>query len=273
MVQLEVGDLVDVGVDWITTTTTELEATKSLVQLGHFFMSQEVSMGMVERPWTFRDYKGWRAGHVEFGTRNDEGILRLGGIAAAMYWQEAYALQERCSRIDLQATYRPPQGDVPFLVELHAMARKHTKQWTKPPVITLITNNQGGATVYMGQRKSDLYFRAYAKFAESQDEAMRGCVRLEIEVKNRITHRVINWMKDGGNERGEILSTLGDYLSRRGISSKIATDNPRSLYERLPASSDLVKKLNWLNAAVEPTVRILLERGLRDAVFDALGLE
>lgn len=264
--------LIDCGVDWFTTTATTRNDSTLLLLKAEVISAEESREGFDLKPWRMAGYAGWRCGRVEYGWRDDGAIVRLSSGLAATYWWDVYEITGRCSRVDLQATIRLDGPVPPTIKKMHGKVKRFYKERKDGPRITLWSNNEGGCTLYLGSRQSDLYFRGYNKEAQSGDEFYRSCLRLELEVKHELCQSVLAHLLSCGNVQSGLLGVLSDYLTERGIPTFLSPDLPRSLNERLPLRTDDLTALRWLRSAVRPTVQRLLEKGLEVEVHDVLGL-
>jgi hypothetical protein len=87
------------------------------------------------------------------------------------------------SRFDLQVTI--PIENAPHPRDIYSVLSKPEEypwqQPGRPPRVTLLTNSEGGETIYIGSRTSDIMQRIYIKHMEG-----RHYVRYEIECKGRL---------------------------------------------------------------------------------------
>jgi len=266
------SQLIDCGIDWFTTTAVDSPTTTLLMLAAEQIASRESRKGNFMKGWKLAGYSGWRVGRLEYGWREDGGIVRLKSDLAASEWWTLFQITGRCSRIDLQATFRCRGFPVLAIMEMGASAAKFWKNREDGPKRTMWRDNEGGATLYLGSRQSELFFRAYNKEAQSGLEHFKGCVRLELEVKGRITVSVINRLLHHDTVQLGVLRCLGRFAAERGITTNLSTEFPGSFYEPSTQEADAVKSLMWLAAQVKPTVCALIELGLESEVKNALGL-
>jgi len=233
---------------------------------------REERNGFYVKPWRMAGYSGWRCGRVEYGMRQDGGCVRLSSGLAASYWWDLWQVTHRCSRIDLQATLRcdgPVNDELLFMkqaVETCFMNKENG------PRITWWSSSDGGATLYLGARQSSFYFRAYNKAVQSGLDEWSNCLRVELEVKNKLCESAIAYMLIQETVQAGVLYLLQQYMSNRGILTNFVDANPRSLYERPTIVTDRLNSLEWLRSAVKPTVQRLLDAGLVQEVLDSLGV-
>lgn len=264
--------LIDCGVDWFTTTATDHDTSTLLLLKADNIRFQEEHLGFYTKPWSMCGYSGWRCGRLEFGVRADGAIVRLSSALAALEWWNLYQITWRCSRIDLQATLRCENAPEAEILVGWSRATGFYEGRNDGPKITMWSDNDGGATLYLGKRTSGLYFRAYNKHAQSGDDFFQNCVRVELEIKGDLTQSAIDNLLADSTVQAQLLGQLGNYMENHGLWTKSLLANPRSYYERRIPAKDSTQSLEWLARQVKPTVAKLLELGLLNEVLDSLGL-
>lgn len=271
-VLLSAASLIDVGVDWFTSTAVDGPTARLMLLSADRILSQEQRRGFYVKPWTMSGYSGWKCGRLQFGERPDGAIVRLTSDLAASEWWTIYQITGRCTRIDLQATLLLGSEVNDAIEAMVKSVLRFYQGRSDGPKVTKWSDNQGGATVYLGSRQSLLFFRGYNKGAQSGLDEFEGALRLELEVKSDAATLVIGRMLSSETVHSGILSELASYLHDRGISTNLAFASPRSYHERHLMVNDEVTSLNWLRRQIRPSVQRLIERGLVDEVLDALGL-
>lgn len=263
---------VDCGVDYYTATATDHPTSKLLLLKAEGLIFKEEQKGYFTHAWRMKGYSGWQVGRLQYGWREDGAIVRLSGSLAADEWWTLYQVTPRCSRIDLQVTLKLPISPSVAIFEMRSEALRFFEGSNAGPKITIWSDNRDGASLYLGCRQSDLYFRAYNKAAETKDDAFAGCVRLELEVKGGLCKSVIAGLLSSDTIQAGILGYICQYCENRGISTNLTAGVRRSFYERPAIATDELKSLAWFRQAVSPTVALLVERGRLIEVLDALGL-
>ena len=268
----ESAKIVDAGIDYFTTTATVPSEARLMMVQADTLLSRERRLGFDVKPWTMSGYHGWLCGRLQFGERSDGCIVRLSSGLAAQDWFTFYQTSGRCSRVDFQVTLYC-DGPVPAEVfAIAAMAKTFYGERKDGPRITLWSDNEGGATCYLGKRKSSLFFRGYNKEAQSNLPEWSKCLRLELEVKGRLTSwHLAKAMAAESVKLGCIL-IISDYLRDRGIAPNLFQEYPRSFYERWMPATDRLNSLEWLARQVAPVVHRLIDDGLGDAALEILGL-
>jgi len=264
--------LIDCGVDWFTTSSLDDPTSTLLCLKADSLLRQEERKGFYVKPWRMAGYHGYRCGRVEMGMRSDGACVRLSSDLAASYWWDLYQITGRCSRIDVQATLRCEGAVNDEISAMNDMAHSFFAERQGGPKITWWGNSEGGSTLYLGARQSSWYFRAYNKEAESGEDVWARCVRVELEIKNRMCESAIAYMLSQDTVQVGLLSLLQDHMTNRGIVTKLTPAVPHSFYECPRIVTDERQSLSWLRSAVRPTVQRLLDRGLVHEVMDGLGL-
>lgn len=264
--------IVSCGVDYLTTTTTVPETARLLLVQADSLLSQERRRGFFVKGWSMSGYSGFACGRVQFGERPDGAIVRLSSDMADSHWWQLFQTTQRASRIDIQITCQMSDGPTANILRLSEDVHRYYCGRRDGPKLTLWTDNNDGATLYVGTRSSDWFFRAYNKESESALVEYERCVRLELEVKHRASVPLINWLISGDCVQERIKGRIVDYLSLHGILSSFADCPSRFVNESQPSATDCSKSLSWLRSQVRPTVQKLIDLNMEKAVRDALGL-
>lgn len=261
----------DVGIDYFTgTALAGKEAVEYLIK-ADTVLSQERRRGFFLEPWRMSGYEGWKCGRLQMGQRPDGAIVRLSSSLAEGHWWDFWQVSGRCSRIDLQITVDAGPKVTQTILNLRKRVSRHYSKRHDGPTVTVWSNSEGGCTVYLGKRASALYFRCYDKGAESGLKELAGHMRLELEVKNRLTQPTIAQLLRAETVHSGIAGIIGGYLRSRGVSTNLPYMDCR-WYKRPPLTTDCLKSLLWLETSVRPTVQRLISFGLIAEVRESLNL-
>lgn len=262
---------VDGGVDYLTCSYTP---KAKLTRLRHYIaraQSQEEQAGNMIRQWGMSGYLGYHVGGLEYGWRGDSVLVRLSGQTAQTWWRRFGRIASNCSRIDLQETCIWEE-------EIKTTLSRHWHQMKKwaagrgnAPALKLISGENGPETLYSGKRASDVYLRAYNRFAKTKDNRFAGHLRYEVEFKNWKAKQVLDVMLRSKNHHVECASRcLGMFRDRgAGIAMKLASPTILHCPQR---SSDAYKRLRWLENQVQGAVLELIAMGYYEETIEALGL-
>jgi len=174
---------VDRGVDYLTCT---YGPKAKLTRLRHYIArceALETAHGNIARNWGMSGYLGYHCGGLEYGWRGDGVIVRLSGPTAQEWWRRFGKLASNCSRIDVQETVIWDETIALTLARHWKEMRAWSKLRKKAPALKLISGELGPETIYSGKRSSDVYLRAYNRFAKTMDHRFRGHLRYEVEFK------------------------------------------------------------------------------------------
>lgn len=175
--------LVHCGIDWITVTALGRKKSQNLFSDGAMLARQAIAKGNTIKKWTMSGFIGHKAGQVQYGTRGDECIVRLSGDTAHDHWKEVYDDSDHCTRLDLQATYKLDCEVAPVISRHFAQAKRLSKNRRRAPTVSLLSTNNGPATLYLNKRVSEAFARIYDKGAESGLDDLQRCIRYEVELK------------------------------------------------------------------------------------------
>lgn len=187
--------LVHVGIDWITVTNTGDKRAQNLFESGNLLMRMAVCEGNRKKPWSMSGFIGYCSGHVQFGTRGDEVMVRLSGDYAHDYWREVYDESTNCTRLDVQATYRLDCDVGPVISRHFSQAKRFREERKRTPTVSLLSTNNGPSTLYLNKRVSETFARVYDKGAESGMKEFERCIRYELELKGSEAARVSSYLR------------------------------------------------------------------------------
>lgn len=272
------------GVDWITLSGMGGSTTEELAWRSDRLLQEEFRQGNTKRPWGMAGFNGWKCGHVQYGFRGDEVIVRLGGEVAAEHWRQLHGVSDNCSRIDLQVTVNTGEDPSMVIRRAYQRARLWARGQPKAGGVSILETTNGPSTIYFNRRVSDRFGRIYDKGAQSKIEAFRGAVRWEVEFKNRAA-RFISTTLSGVSEDGPLcVDQVDGFMSKRRASwTNGVRRQPQYLDVPTLQSADTIgscfgsvsdssRQLAWLRSNVSRTVQQLLDRGLGEEALTALGL-
>jgi hypothetical protein len=231
-----------------------------------------------ESPHTVRMYKGFRPCEGLFwgaDAAQGELLMASGPLAGALVVEDVRP--GNVSRLDVQVTLWGRWGATDFVKSVAVAASTALEGWvgTKPAVsLTTKLNGSGGATCYIGSRKSDTFIRVYDKFAESGDQAYRGAVRFEVELKNERALQAYKQVEGRGTALLESWHIVSMWFERVGIvlpaHAPLAVPYTPNLSRPAPTDESTV---NWLSRAVSPSLeRLRLSGHTEEALEQMLGL-
>lgn len=132
---------------------------------------------------------GIMAGPAPRSKKETKWCIQVPGLSAetAAYHVQEWNSSVHCSRFDLQVTI--PVEDAPEIGSLYrVLSQPDIYPWNqrgKTPVVTHLKNTQGGETLYIGKRQSDMMQRLYLKELDGFP-----FLRWEMEVKGRLARNL-----------------------------------------------------------------------------------
>lgn len=261
---------VSIGIDWLTVCALDQVSAGRLTVLAERFIRAEHQRGNLQRPWGMAGFSGWVCGEVQAGIRDQEAIVRLSGGLAHESWARVIDVAPNVTRIDLEVTFRCKDGPRKFIRNAHRSAQRYSKRLKRGPTVTLITDNRGGDTLYLGARTSHCYGRLYNKGVESGLPEYKDCARAECEYKGAAAIACAKALFRSTKTAARISGSLSGFFASRGVTLPIV--DSRIIY-RLPRTrSDLDRRLKWMRESVKHSVELLIAAGRENDVFEALGL-
>lgn len=264
--------VVSAGCDYLTLTSTNHHTIR---RMGNFFdrvAADDKALGYERKKAYLLGFYGYRTRHAFYGEHEGRWMYQVSGAAA----QPAVLLvdeEDNCTRIDLQVTVRLPPGNVQkWLDAAEAIADAAQAGRGVRAEVSAIHKRHGNETVYIGKPASDVRIRLYDKFAESKKEEYKECVRLEVQLRNRVSKTIWKQLARAEHPMATSIGMLCYLLNRRGISTDWI-DLPWS-YVR-PVSVERTKEeatVGWWDTQVAPSIRrISGERGLWLSLYTLYG--
>ena len=265
------GEVVEVGVDYITAIGKTPESQQSMQALATTLLLEWHDAGNETRPWSMKGYEGFICGPIQVGTRQDSTLMRVTGGEADAQWERVWRISDAVTRVDLQVTLRPKIE----AARLVARVRRQSCSWSNKrkddPLVGWRGDNRGGATVYVGSRFSDRFGRCYVKGVESGLEQYDGTVRFEVQFQKKTCGPLLRSVHQSNVRMVAVAGFVSGFFRSRGVTLLLPAVPTHPLrISRRP--SDLDVKLRWLRDQVSPSIRRLLDAGLYDEVVTALGL-
>lgn len=259
-------------VDWITCTATRSGSGEALWRVGDTLLRQDQGVGEDVTPWQLHGYRGWSTGSVKLACRGESVLVSCSSSKCSQHWEECFSAAENCSRLDLAVDVDLDQVTLHLARDLYENVHRLPPLNGRPVKSTLIQNSDGGSTLYIGSRQSDLFARAYDKGVEQATHGPGRWYRFELEVKGDRALTVARTLHSAVAYPPQLLSMVARYFEERaGIrlpyKSSVAVCNGE------PHHTSIDQQLHWLSSQVRPTVKRLLERNMRREVLEALHLQ
>jgi hypothetical protein len=279
--QLQIStSVLESQVDWLTVAVhsprlADLWRTHCLhLQL------QEAHDGAKLRPFHVNQYIGQQCGRVRFGVTHDACLVQLSGEAASDGFEFFWSGHDSITRLDVAVTYRTLDEDSDVAARAYVDAVTHRAHNPRAARPSLIVNGDGGATLYLGSRKSTRFARIYNKQAECESrhdlpgaERYDRAWRIEIELHDVDAQAVGMMLAEPGAAPPKIRYYIGHYLGKHGIECPYDMSERETLPRGFRRRSDRETRLDWLGKTVRPTIDWLRSSCTVDELREILGLE
>lgn len=262
----------EAGLDWLTLTLpAESNTGKELLQIGTLRVAAMQREGAYVAPDRRFRADGHTADNNTFiGVSKSHVTYQVSGSSAGIVYDEVKHLNPNVTRMDIQLTvwFDQPHDYLPMKHYEQAIAVWKADEENLPmPHIHLSPN--GGDTLYVGKRTAKQMIRLYNKAIESGEPDFANSYRYELELKDKYaTALFVNLLNRSVNREMYICGYIRDFYATRGIilPFTIESDFVEPVKVRHEESTT-AKKLQWLKTQVRPTVRRLMDLGLRDYVI------
>jgi hypothetical protein len=267
----------EIGVDWISASMPSgINPSAEWYQECISIIERLGDEGNEVCDRTLNGYVGSAVGNCFCGAREGGYAVQLSGNAAQRFWKDVYRLECHISRIDIQATAFFAGDSTLYgqhLYEVAKVAADSTKGNRKRSV-TRYEKNDGGYTVYIGSRDSDMHLCIYNKEAETKSQVYEGAWRFELRFKNDYATALANSLfcrQVGTNDA--VLSTIRTWASQRGIDVPWPENGHTELsYTCIKGKTDKDTALWWLAQQVRPALAKARKMGYYQDALAALGV-
>lgn len=266
------GTVRDNGIDYLTLVALDHAEADSLSAMAYHMCRAQVRRGFRESPWGGMGYKGFKTEGLQWGERDDGVIVRLSGELSKWEWWDYYQVCNHVTRVDFQTTVAHELPTNLVVQQHYAQARRFWSQRCDGPTVTLMKDNLGGATLYIGKRKSRLFLRCYAKDAQSKSPTWSMCVRYEGEFHDCRARMLMDGLTRSSHVPNTIASTVHEMFRTRGVSPRFLINGAGLQCKPTMMNTDVDRKLTWLETQVRPSVEWLLGYVSVDQVMSVLGL-
>jgi len=271
------AEFFEASVDWITVTTKTKGTTERLRDFAMSLIDNQNGLNFRGRSWFQSGFSGVMCGHVQYGERGDEGMLRLGGYMAHSYWLKARELSDNVTRFDLQVTMQYSHDPSRVVHKHYREMQAHRRGKLKAPRLSRVVDDDGGYTVYTGRRCSNVMGRIYDKESESKLERYARCVRYEVQFSGERARWVSTASASSDLESVTIARSVLEFMKVRGARVHrllVLLSAVQSIDITCPTAgpTDLEKVLNWFKHSIAPSVRRYVDRGHLLDILKALSL-
>lgn len=272
------GEVIDAGVDYLSLTMRNDNPFTVAWHSAALAYLQEISATGIEMNESRRlGYEGYAVGGSFVGVRDRDTTAIYSGERAKMAFDRLYRSDTHVSRIDVQVSFRfnVNNNNVAQVARNNVERSNKAISGARQRNATLIEDLRGGATCYVGTRKSEQFARIYNKDAESGEKQYERVWRYEVQLKNKLATKLSEQLASKTYPTvNHALVFVKQWLSHRGVQTPWKADAELLPLPKEPKQNTQVEaKLEWLRTQVQPTLRSLLKYGLRDDILAALGLD
>lgn len=263
---------VEAGLDWLTLTLpAESNQGRELLQIGTLRIAAMQREGAYVAPDRRFRADGHTADNNTFvGVSKSHVTYQVSGSSAGLVYDEVKHLNPNVTRLDIQLTvwFNQSHNELPSEHYQQAIAIwKQDEENLPMPHIHLSPN--GGDTLYVGKRTAKQMIRLYNKGVESGEDEFSNSYRYELELKDKYATALFVKLLDRSiNRETYICGYIRDFYATKGIILPFTVESdwiePVKVRHE---ESTTAKKLQWLKTQVRPTVRRLMDLGLRDYVI------
>jgi len=233
--------------------------------------------GHAVAPRVLNGYRGASTGNCFIGEREDGYWFNLTGEYANRYFEHTYHPKAHYSRIDAQITAKYVQSQPDIGKDAYYAASDHNQRIPagRRRKLYIILGSDGGDTLYIGAPSSEQRGRMYNKEVQSQMERYRGCWRWEVVFKNDLASEFAAGLaQEPSNATRYVFASVANWYKERGVIIPGMHDMGAVVLPKQRAvSTDVERKLQWVERQVSPTIKYLCELGFRDRIVELLGLD
>lgn len=258
------------GIDWLTLTSVSRETKCRMRGVFETIAQGDSALGYKTLDAGGHGYVGKRTRHATLQHNGERDLLSVSGERARntiMLCKEG----DSASRIDIQLTFKL-EGET-----ADAYLRRAENQAEHAPAIRGVrpkvdhyASNGKYQTVYIGSPKSDVRIRIYDKFAESGEERYLGCVRYEVQYRNKPSKALWAYLARSGTGTMYLLQHLLNLLNRRGISTDHIMLERQDIVRPIAEPLKEERTLGWWATQVAPSVALYSARGGWQTAFRVL---
>lgn len=210
--------------------------------------------------WYALGFEGLSCNGLSWGQREDVDMLRLSGSTAEHLFDRFSNYEGKCSRCDVCITLELVSRYTDIAVINYENLRM-MKEAMLARSLSLIVNNKGGQTFYLGSRSSDQFGRIYDKGAETGLQEPGKLWRYEVEFKGERSQEVYSRLTRSRDRGTMYLGLVKSFFERRSV---LVPGIPASLGVRVEVGAEMKapdRQLHWLEHQVSGVVRRLREKG------------
>lgn len=258
-------------VDWITQVYEDPDEAERATWRAELWQEERHAGGDRVRSWSLAGYAGRQCGGIAFGRRGGSAVVQVTSSSAGEAFGVLAALGGRPSRLDLALTVDMPPGQFDPPGEAYRATLGQNGRGRRTDARTLIQNNSGGATCYVGSGSSEQRMRVYDKGAEEESAPPGQRWRWEVQARRVRARAHATMLAAAPHRQSAVASHVLGHIAHLGLRApgcKMPCSHPCGVQP----TSDAADTLRWLETGVRPAVERILRIYPRDTILQALGL-
>jgi hypothetical protein len=271
-----VGEVVigALAIDYLNVVTPSIQAAEHVFHAVTYRNEEPIIGSLYGNKYISATCGPFRLATIPRQKADNGRMVSVSGASAHYYAGDLAGLLDKghISRIDLQVTVplnTPVNLDAIYEI-LSTPSRYPWKQTGKAPYCQFFTNTDGGETIYIGKRTSDLMTRIYRKTIEGIE-----CLRWELEIKGRLARGLQEQnVIDDPNVRATfaraVLAGYPDALQHQLAMFSERIDEPTGELIRHRAETSDEATLQWFRTTVVPALKKAMRGKLREEVLELL---
>jgi hypothetical protein len=272
--------VLEAQLDYLTITEHSDAAVRNLRLVASELSGYELAEKQRARPFAINGYVGWRVGRVSYGERQTAGLLQLSGQLAEDWAGSLVGESTHVTRVDTAVTVRYSPSNPLLGDSLYQQALGFYSEHPRSALPWRVEDANGGATVYLGSRKSPTFFRAYFKEAEAREEGdseqyarYQAAWRYELESHDAAADTLCRSALAAPSRAAHCQGVVWEYMRAHGLDSGWDPVSGPVYVGGFRRRSDYQSRLRWFARSVAPAVRWAIDLGDRAEVLNALGLD
>lgn len=251
--------LIEAGTDWMTATSRDEQTSEMMDDTWNLLLDHEhIAIKLLNKSG-FQGYAGVRAPHMFYGSRGDERCVILSSGMAWRYSDDFLAVGARPSRLDIQVTGTPGMPCSQAVEQMYKAAVSYKKPGGQQPAVKMFVDREGPEGLYVGRRASQIFLRIYDKGKESKQEWYKGCLRVEVELKQEAARHLAGQMVTGQLAQADVPGLVAHYCEERGIPLPFPYAEVQAALRAPRRITPIESKASWIMKQVSPTIQALIE--------------
>lgn len=249
-----VAKLKSVGLDWVRLTTPSPSIGEIWLQYVKRILGDEATGMPLAKRAKRLGYAGVMGSQVFWGQRDDGYMIDMSSDMARELGLLFMSRGGKATRLDLQCTFDCGDQRKHLIENAFYSGCSHKYGRGREPDIEMRTGRLGARSVTVGKRSSEQYGRMYDKEEESGEERYKGCVRLEVEFKDRAAILIQSSIRETDAQIDRIQELTEGWWRRHGIMIEHAESMAGEMIPFKRPPTTLESKRAWLRSQVAPTV-------------------